>query len=648
MSDTRRQAFRIPRTSLLIGAPGIALLAWALRLTTQNYVLSGRSAASYQQTITFHDHQAVVYFVSRFGSCAVGIVAGTWLWSKTTGNRMRWWVLIAGWFDAAALGASYWPNRAGFFVAHFGVVISPILLLWAVFGWPSGRVERRMIRLPKIATVAYLTSWTLTLVAINATRTPPWGWRSFPVPSLGSRSLGYVLYPLLGTVGVMLDASIMIALTLQHRRLPQAARNAAGLVLLAGLALRGLNIVQWTLVQVGALTPVNNDGNGVNAVGLVVLVLQNLRFGVVVVFLAVAAGYRGKHVLLSEPRSAIVDIGLHEKPDVVEDDLAGLLDDPTVRLLLRRYDGTWMMTDGGIARPGEPVSTSGPKPQRRGLFDIAGTDGNVVATIEYDADRPLSRTAFEGVTARVHMQLLQTLGRAETARHLSELLTLQHYVIDAQDAARARLERDLHDGAQQHLVGLLLAGTLLARDAERTDTGGTRPKSNGSRDTPERASFAADLTNAAEAVRSVVRDAQPSALDRGLGAALHVLASSSPVPVLVESTGDLGPHHELTRPLWLLANEAVANALKHAAPTRLAVSLRVRQTSVTLTVTDDGAGGLAAVPRALAERAEAHGGVAMIDSERGRGTRITVRIPRLSPDDPTPGGETVVQLTGSA
>ena len=589
-----------------------------------------------------------MYVASRFGSCAIGMIAGVWLWSHTPGNRVRWWVLIAGWFDAAAIGAAFWPTRAGFFIAHYSVPASSALLLWAVFGWPSGRVERRLIRLPQLATVVSVMTWTLTLVAINATRAPLWGWRTFPVPSIGSRSFGYVLYPLLGTVTVVLDAVIVIALTLRHRRLPRAARVAALPVLFAGVVMRGVATVMWLLVQLGALAGGREGGSGISAFGFSVVLLQSLRFPFVVLLLAVAAGYRGRPVLTGTARSAVVDIGLREEPDVVEYDLAGMLDDPSVRLLLRRDDGTWMTTEGAIARPGVPTTHHEPHAHapRRGLFNIAGPDGNLTASIEYDADRLLSRTAFEIAAARVELQFLQTLRRAEAVWHLGELRALQQSVIEAQDAARGRLERDLHDGAQQHLVGLLLAGTLLARQVDRTDTHGNDPNT-GKPGSAGHDLFAADLTRAAEALRSVVADARPSAIDRGLGAALHVLAASSPVPLRVERTGDIGPNDVLTLPLWLLANEAVTNALKHAAPTRVHVGLRVDATIVTLTVGDDGAGGLEVVPRALARRAEAHGGVAMIDSERGRGTRVTVRIPRPQPDHTAVVHQPTFELSGT-
>ena len=191
----------------------------------------------------------------------------------------------------------------------------------------------------------------------------------------------------------------------------------------------------------------------------------------------------------------------------------------------------------------------------------------------------------------------------------------------AGDAQRRRLEEELRLGAERRLdsVAALLAearaslATLATADGEAIDTLGV------------------DLDAARDELREFAQGIHPAALTAGgLLVALTLLAERSPVPT--EMHGAIG---RLPGPveaaLYFVCSEALANATKHSAATRITVELSEEPGRVTASVIDDGVGGADPTAgiglRGLADRVEAHGGRLAIESRHGRGTRVTATIP---------------------
>jgi PAS domain S-box-containing protein len=195
-------------------------------------------------------------------------------------------------------------------------------------------------------------------------------------------------------------------------------------------------------------------------------------------------------------------------------------------------------------------------------------------------------------------------------------------IVQAADEERRRLERNLHDGAQQRLVGL----SLLIRLAQAQ-----------LRSSPKAASelldrMAEDLAAALEELRELARGLHPGILsDRGLRSALEALADRAPLPVeLVEA-----PDERLPQPVetaaYYIAAEALTNVAKHAAASCATIAVRRSDESVVLEITDDGRGG--ADPDTgsgmvgLRDRAEALGGLLLVDSPPGTGTTVRAVLP---------------------
>jgi PAS domain S-box-containing protein len=194
-------------------------------------------------------------------------------------------------------------------------------------------------------------------------------------------------------------------------------------------------------------------------------------------------------------------------------------------------------------------------------------------------------------------------------------------LVEAGDAARRRLERDLHDGAQQRLVAVSLQMRLArARIASE----------------PDEAAAILDeaseqLGQGLEQLRELARGIHPALLtDRGLHPALAALCNRAPFPVGLDA-----PDERFAQPVevavYYLVSEALTNAAKYAEATAVSVTVRRDGDALVTEVADDGRGGADVAAgsglRGLADRVEALGGRLEIDSPPGAGTRITARLP---------------------
>jgi len=203
-------------------------------------------------------------------------------------------------------------------------------------------------------------------------------------------------------------------------------------------------------------------------------------------------------------------------------------------------------------------------------------------------------------------------------------------IVEAADAARRRIERDLHDGAQQRLVTLALSLRRLESKLEPNHPA-----------TPELAVARAELDAALKELRELARGIHPSILtDRGLEAAITAVSDRSTVPVElhIDDCGQLPLSVQTTA--YFVIIEALTNASKHAQSDRIEVRVAVGKGHATIEVYDDGSGGADPARGSglsgLADRVAALGGTLDIDSAAGAGTRIRARIPIRAPGEASP------------
>jgi len=233
----------------------------------------------------------------------------------------------------------------------------------------------------------------------------------------------------------------------------------------------------------------------------------------------------------------------------------------------------------------------------------------------------LERLDFlDGVLAAAALSIEMARLRVEVRIQLAEVAASRTRIVEAGYEERRRLERDLHDGAQQRLVSL---GVQLRRVQM------TLPR--------EAQILSASLDQIVDEVGAAIGDlrqiaagVRPARLDDGLAAALRDLARTSPVPVEVVAPRDRVAA-SVEAAAYFVACEAVTNAVKHASPSKVAVRAFRENGTLRVSVDDDGVGG-AVVRRGsglagLRDRVAAHGGTLTIESPRGGGTHLEAEIP---------------------
>ena len=303
------------------------------------------------------------------------------------------------------------------------------------------------------------------------------------------------------------------------------------------------------------------------------------------------------------------------EPEDVGSALALALGDPGAEVLFRLPE-----TGAYADRRGHVLETL---PDGGRARSPIGRDDREVGLLLHDpvlARRPdVLRPVLDAAAVAVELACL----RVELRLQLAEVESSRLRIAQAGYAERRRLERDLHDGAQQRLVTL---GIVLRR-LQRSLPGEAKilgPALDAAVD--EVAATIADLRTIAAGVR-------PPRLDEGLTAALEDLARGAAVPVELQASGDRAPP-EVEAVAYFIACEALTNAVKHASPSR--VSVRTERTGelLRLEVADDGVGG--ASPDAgsglagMADRVAAQGGTLALESPPGAGTRIAVELPCAS------------------
>jgi signal transduction histidine kinase len=221
--------------------------------------------------------------------------------------------------------------------------------------------------------------------------------------------------------------------------------------------------------------------------------------------------------------------------------------------------------------------------------------------------------------ARARLQASRAEQLATRVRALSES---RAEVVDAADAERRRIERDLHDGAQQRLVSLAMNLGLARASMSDVDEEARR--------VIEHAHDEAKLALAE--LRELVRGLHPAVLnDRGLDAALSGIAARSPVPARLRVEVPVRPSPTVEAVAYFVVSEALSNAAKHARAHSVDISVVRQGTSLHITIRDDGVGG--ADPsrgsglRGLSQRVSSDDGSLRLSSPPGGPTVITVELP---------------------
>ena len=304
-------------------------------------------------------------------------------------------------------------------------------------------------------------------------------------------------------------------------------------------------------------------------------------------------------------------------PRRLREALARALGDPTLQLYLADAGAP----EGYRTVDGQPADLPAPSP-RRAVTRIGG-DADRVGAIVHDPSLLDDPGLVAAVTAAVRLEADNRQLSAEVDRQLAELRASRARIVTATDAERRRVERDLHDGAQQRLVALSMELGRLRGAAAQADDAGMVDALGG---------LSSDLEAAIEELRELARGILPPILtDAGLGAAVESLALRAPLPVHADIEIPDRLPLALESTLYFVIAEGLANVARHAGATKATVRVSLSAGLVRAQVADDGRGGAAAERgsgiQGLADRVGALGGTLRVDSLPDRGTTLSAELP---------------------
>lgn len=529
-------------------------------------------------------------FPLDLGVSSLSIVCGLLLWRLRPGNRTGQLLVLAGVLWTIG-GIRAYGNPWTFGVGQWFDGSQDLVLAHLLIAYPTGRLIRRPLRL------LVACGYSLFLVNLLETMTLglPRGGNAFAVweaPHLHSalQTIGNVGAGFYETTGIVIIAARWL-------RASASGRRVLGPVLGVALAFAAADLVDQVVQGVSGSEP-----------DIVFYPPLVARLLVPLAFLFGLARERLERIAVGDLVLELDAAG----PETMQDALARTLRDPSVQLVYRLPD------EGGyvdaLGRPATLPADDGPQ-----TATFVERDGEELAAIVHDRALLEHPQLVEAVVAAARLALDNERLQAQLRAQLQELRSSRARLVRAADSERRRLERDLHDGAQQRLLALGLALNLLR----------SRTSDDDSRALLDEAEQ--ELTQALQELRELARGIHPAVLtDHGLASAARTLAARSTVPVAVTANGARFPAAVETAGYYLIA-EALTNITRYARASRAWITIAREQGLARIEVGDDGVGG--ADPTrgtglaGLSDRIGALDGRVAVDSPPGGGTTISAEIP---------------------
>ena len=534
------------------------------------------------------------------------LVAGLIAWSRRPANRLGTLMVAAG-FALLLRQLRYSHDALAFSVFFLLGELGYALVAHSALAYPSGRVRDRAEAWLVRVGYATVIVFPFLILLFYAAAGPLVQYSFLPEPSVllvsdNAEAVRRLQEPYI-VVFYGILAALFIALIARRlaRATPRARRMLAPLLLAAiAVALRAVSEVVFTFVD----RP---------------FAYEYLFWWQIVAFLALPGALLAGLLRARLARTAVGDLVVQLEqtpPDGLRDALAHGLGDPTLEVAFWLPERETFVDGSG--EPVELPADGGPRAMTR-----LEHDGEPLAVLIHDASLLEEPALIEAVAAAARLALENARLSAEVQSQLAAVKESRARIVAAADEERRRIERDIHDGAQQRLVALALE----LRSAQR--------KLGGAGDSDvERLldSAVGELQVALEDLRELARGVHPAVLtEEGLGAALESLATRSAIAVSLETVPEERFAPEVEAAAYFVACEALTNVAKHAGASHATIRAERRDGRLIVAVTDDGIGGAAALDgrglRGLMDRVEALGGRLSIDTPAAGGTRVVGEIP---------------------
>ncbi len=549
-------------------------------------------------------HRAVVYFAVAF----VGVTIGVLVWERRPDSRIG--LLLTALPLADALSQAkwiFWNHELPVTIALASISLYAPLFAHLILSYPTGRLTSRLDRVFVAFAYVYAASYALLFLLFLDTRSPHDRFIvecpdcALPITHVAWLDVDRAAHVLDWTL--LFLALVFVALLIRKlvRASPGGRRvmlplSVAALLavaqLVAHFALNGSPNSPWTNTPWFWITTV--------------------------VTLAVPLSLGVGLLLGRRARSAVADLVVELEqtpPGHVRDALARTLGDPSLELAL------WLPDQASyVDSHGRKVELPAPGPDR--AVTVLGLPDSPVAALLHDPALVERRGLLQAAAAAARLALENERLQAELRAQVAELRASRTRIVQAGDDERRRLERNLHDGAQQRLLSLGLA-LQLARAQLGAETNGASSLLGEAED---------ELRAALDELRELARGIHPAILtDQGLGAAVRSLAERSSVPVRIVSLPEERLDESIEAAAYFLVSESLANCAKYAQASTVRVSITRRNGHAVVDVDDNGVGGADASRgsglRGLSDRVQALDGRFFLASPVGGGTHVHAEIP---------------------
>jgi signal transduction histidine kinase len=519
------------------------------------------------------------------------LVGGYVAWRRRPENRIGLYLIANGalWL-LTLLEAS---NVAVLFTAGaLTAVLAKAAFAQTLLAYPEGRLHSWLERVPVAA--AWLDVTVLQLVALTVTALP----RNRLLID-GNPGVSASLHSYQRWIAVGASAAALVLLATRLRSASAPLRRALVPVL-------GVGLVTFALI---AATASANDAGAISA-GVWLNYFQIAAFGSVP--LGFLVGLLRSRLARFSVADLIVELDQAPEPGRLRESLARALGDDSLQVAYWLPETASYVDVNGrsVDLPDDDVNRSVTRIDR---------GGRPVAALVHDAVLDDEPELVQAAGTAAGMALENERLHAELRAMVDELRASRTRLVETADEERRRLERNLHDGAQQRLLALSF-GLGLAETAD--DAAALRAAV---------AEAKGELGVALEELRELARGIHPAILsERGLGAALESLAARSPIPASVDvRVGRVAERVEVAA--YYLVSEALANAVKHAQAGKLSITVLRSSDLLVVEIADDGVGGATAGRgsglRGLYDRVAVLDGELFVSSPPGGGTRVRAELP---------------------
>jgi len=581
----RNPAWLRRAAALLLGAGAVGLGVAAYRVQVQAHSPHSWAAATVAAASSF-------------------VVAGLFAWLRRPANRLGPLILAAG-LTLLARQLRYSQDALLFTLFFLFGEVGYALAAHAILAYPSGRVQGRGPRLLMRVGYATVLVFPLAILLLHGERGALLGIPLRPRSLLLISDRPHAVELLQKTqialfFGVLASLWVAVIVWRLLRATPRARRMLAPLVVGVAFGARAVYECVHTF-----------DNQQPLAYSFLFWWWIAALFALP---LALMVGMLRARLARANVSGLVLELGrTAATPASVRDALARALADPSLGLLFWLPDqAAFVDTTGAV--------TSRPADGGRAVTRLEH-DGEPIALLVHDRSLLDDPELVEAAGAAARLALENARLHAETRAQLQQVRESRRRIVSAADEERLRIERNLHDGAQNRLLALALKLSNAQHRSDRRDDAEV-----------ERllAASVEELQTTVEELRTLARGLHPTVLtEYGLAPALQALTSKSPIPVRLDALEErLPPQVEATA--YFVACEALNNVVKHAHASKASVTARQEEGSVIVEITDNGVGGAQANEgsglQGMADRVEALGGRLRIRTD-ATGTCIRAEVP---------------------